>query len=89
LQGFIAFKMDVGMGKKDVIVESDCQVLTRLRESRSEDRSKIASILKEVEELSRILSRFIFKFIPRSANVAAHLRVKSASAIDRGVLGLT
>ena len=73
-------QMAVDIGKMEVIIESDCQVLVKLWDSRKTDRSEVASILKEVEEMSRVFSSFRFLFVPREANVAAHLCAKSATA---------
>lgn len=73
-------KLAADLGKRAVILESDCQVLVKLWNRRDGDRSEITSILREVVELSRNFTSFSFEFVPRTANVAAHLCAKSASA---------
>lgn len=59
-------------GIQKVILETDCQVLICLWNSRAAQRSEIAPLLDEMEELSRSFQDFKFCFVSRTCNFAAH-----------------
>jgi ribonuclease HI len=59
-------------GVRRLILETDCQVLTRLWENRSHQRSEISALLTQMEEISRSFEEFHFRFISRNCNMLAH-----------------
>ena len=75
---------DIGLSK--VIVESDAQEVVKLWRDRNQNRSVIAPILQEIEELSGSLQSFQLNFVGREANEGAHLCAKQATSTRRRCL---
>ncbi|TVT96895.1 hypothetical protein EJB05_57860, partial [Eragrostis curvula] len=63
-----------------VVLETDTQQLVALWNSRHQQRSEIATLLEDIQELVAPLTSFSMQFVRRSANVAAHLCAKQVSA---------
>ena len=67
-------------------IETDAQQLVNLWSSSTYERSEVAAILLEVRELTGNLSSFSLNFVPREANLLAHLCAKQCSSVRRRCL---
>jgi len=61
-----------------VIAETDSEELVSLWRSRGTDRSEIATIFHDVQELSAAFTSFAIVHVRRTANVATHLCARNA-----------
>jgi hypothetical protein len=72
----MAFRDAVGFANQQgftkITCESDCEELVRLWRERKTQRSVIAPIISEVDELVSSFQLFDFNFVGRSANSVAH-----------------
>ena len=53
-------------------LETDCQVLVNLWENRSSQKSEIAPLLRQMEEMSQSFEFFSLRFVSRDCNKLAH-----------------
>ncbi|RLN09983.1 hypothetical protein C2845_PM11G15090 [Panicum miliaceum] len=68
-----------------VILETDSQELVTLWKDRSNHRSEIATILREIQKVVAFFTSFSMVHAKRSANVAARIFAKHASSSSRDV----
>ena len=61
-------------------IETDCQVLVKLWESRTSQRSEISPILSRLEDICRDFRDVRLSFVPRTCNQVAHICAQLASA---------
>lgn len=61
-------------------IETDCQVLVKLWESRTSQRSEISPILSRLEDICRDFRDVRLSFVPRTYNQVAHICAQLASA---------
>jgi hypothetical protein len=59
-------------GVRKLKMETDCQVLVRLWSERAIQKSEIAALLQQMEDLSWSFEAFDLMFIPRNCNRLAH-----------------
>jgi len=64
------FAQDCGVSK--LVLETDCQVLVKLWENRKTQRSEVAPVLFQMQDLSRNFEAFSFCFVSRTCNKLAH-----------------
>jgi hypothetical protein len=57
---------------EQIVVETDAQELVSLWKNRSKQRSEIAAILNEIEELASAFTSFVIQHVRREANYVAH-----------------
>lgn len=67
---------DLGLSK--VIVETDCQELVALWNSRTNNRCAIISVLNQIHVLNQQCTHFVLAYVRREANMAAHDTAKFA-----------
>ena len=67
---------DLGLSK--VIVETNCQELVELWNSKTSDRCAIIPVLNQIHELSRQCTYFVLVHVRREANMATHYTTKFA-----------
>jgi ribonuclease HI len=67
---------DLGLPK--VIVETDCQELVALWNSRTSNRCAIIPVLNQIQDLSQQCTHFVLAHVRREANMAAYYRAKFA-----------
>ena len=65
-----------------MIMETDCQELVQLWNTRHNSRSIVAPILDEIGELAFDFSFFEIQHVTRSANLPAHLCAKRACTLN-------
>ena len=69
-------------GFPKVVLETDCLEVVQLWKSRHGDRSIVAPVLHELEEIARVFTSFTIQHVPRSANHSAHLCAKLACTVN-------
>jgi ribonuclease HI len=79
-------RLAIDRGFQCVEIESDTQVVIKLNKDPGGGRSFIASIRREIVELSGNFSKFKLSFVGRQANEDAHLSAKRASNCRRRCL---
>ena len=76
-----AVKMAAQFGFHKIHLETDCLELIQLWEKRVMQRSIIAPILSEINELMLASTEFVFTFASRSCNRVAHLLAKQIGTV--------
>ena len=67
---------DLGLSK--VTVETNCQELVALWNSKTSNRCAIIPVLNQIHELSRQCTYFVLVHVRREANMATHYTAKFA-----------
>jgi len=67
---------DLGLSK--VIVQTNCQELVALWNSKTSNRCAIIPVLNQIHELSRQCTHFVLVHVRREANKATHYTAKFA-----------
>lgn len=67
-------------------MKTDASVVVNLWKRRDDERSEVASILREIQELANNFERFQLSYVGKDANGGAHLCAKQATASRRRCL---
>lgn len=70
-------------GVQQLVLETDCQELVKLWQEGSGQRSRIAPIIREAQDICSGFNRFVFSFISRSCNRVAHTLAKQVTGENR------
>lgn len=73
----------VQLGVQQLCLETDCQEFVQLWRAGDNQRSRVATIIKEMKEMSSGLHNFTISFVPRYCNEVAYILAKQVKGDTR------
>lgn len=70
------------LGFKEICVEGDALTIIKGVTATGEDRSCISNVIKAVQNKCANFTKITFRFVPRSANTAAHTLAKEGRSYE-------
>jgi len=82
MNAFDAVLLIKDLGLTKVIIETECQELVTLWNSRATNMCAVIPLLNQIQELSGQCTYFAFLHVRREANMAVHYTAKFAFALN-------